>query len=261
MPELEHPTAIYWDDNGNKHEIRAEELDDPITLELAKNVLLRDPSGQVSLSPRQVSEKRSHFVAPSNSSMRPVCSFEQDPTHKKRVDFLLDELEATEGNWTIVESYYAGRELVITELFEINQYSWGKEVHRIVSATAVVRHDLFGQAKQIEMSVFRPWIAIEVINTHFPDEDTFQALVALSCSFPFIVLFDCTDRKNYFLKIDKETRTITTRLYLRDGKVWFNGRPTTAQSSAGLEICAKNEIDRLKKIDAWKKKQAAGAKA
>lgn len=260
MQELEHPIAVYWDDDGNKYEIRAEELDDPTTLEVAKNVALSDPSGQVSLSPRQVSGKRSHFLAPSNSSIRSVFSFENNPIHDNRIDFLLGQLKIRKTDWTIVESYYAGGELIVTELFKINRYSWGKEIHRIVSADAVVRHDLFGQAQQIEMSVFRPWIAIEVINTHFPDEGTFQALMALSSTFPFVVLFDCTDRKNYFLKVDNETGTITTRLCLRDGRVWLNGKPTTAQSSAGLEICAKNEIDRLKKIDLWKKEQVAATK-
>lgn len=260
MSEFVHPVAIYFDDDGNKHEIKAEELDDPITLELAKNVSLFDSSGQVSVSPRHVPGKRLHFVAPSNSKMRRVCSFEQDPIHNKRVKFLLDLLEPPK-DWKIVESYYVDRELVVRELFKTNRYSWGKEIHRIVSADTVVRHDLFGQAKQLEMSVFRPWIAIEVINTHFPDEETFQALVRLSCMVPLIVLFDCTDRKNYFLKVDEETGTITTRLYLRDGQVWFKGEPTTAQSSAGLEICAKNEIDRLKKIDAWKTKQTPAVRA
>lgn len=261
MQELEHPIAIYCDDSWNKQEIRAEELHDQKTLELAKSVSLFDPSGQVSLSPRKVLEKRPHFLAPSNSSMRRVCSFEQDTIHDDRVDFLLGELNATQRDWKLIESYYVSGELVVTELFKINRYSWGEEIHRIVSADAIVRHDLFGQAQQIEMSVFRPWIAIEVINTHFPDESTFQALAVLSCTLPFIVLFDCTDRKNYFLKIDKATGTITTRLYLRDGKIWFNGAPTTAQSSAGLEICAKNEIDRLRKNDARKRQQAAIAKA
>lgn len=257
MQELEHPVAIYFDDFGEKCTIRAEDLSNPVTLELAKRVDLVDPSGQFSLSPRQVPDKRPHFVAPPDSVARRVLGFEKDPTHDNRIAFLLNELEAPEQNWKLTESHYADGALVTTELFKITGYSWGKEIHRFVSADAVARHDLFGQAQQLEMSIFRPWVAIEVINTHYPDEETFLALSALSLAFPFIVLFDCTDRKNYFLKVDRETGTITTRLYLREGRIWSNGKPTAAQSSAGLEICAKNEIEKLKKNDARRRQQAA----
>ena len=51
MKELEHLIAVYWNDNWNKHEIRAEEFDDPTTLELAKNIALSDPADR-SLSRR-----------------------------------------------------------------------------------------------------------------------------------------------------------------------------------------------------------------
>lgn len=259
MQELEHPIAIYWDSQGNKHTIRAEELYNSATLELAKRVDLRDPSGQVSLSPRIVENKRPHFKAPADSIVRRVLGFEKNPIHDQRIDFLLSELDVPEQNWKLTESYYADRELVTNELFKVSDYSWGKEIHRFVSVGAVARHDLFGQSQQIEMSIFRPWIAIEVINTHYPDEETFEALVELTRMFPFIVLFDCTDRKNYFLKVDSDSRTITTRLYLRGGSIWSHGKPIATQSSAGLEIFAKSEIARLRKADAWRKQQAARA--
>lgn len=49
MQELEHPIAIYCDDAGVCHEIRAGELNDPKTLEKERDLDLFDEFEQVRL--------------------------------------------------------------------------------------------------------------------------------------------------------------------------------------------------------------------
>jgi hypothetical protein len=260
MQDFVHKVAIYRDDAGVRHEIRVEDLSDPKIFEKAKGLKLFDESEQVRLSPRQIEDNRPHFVAPATEVNRSVFKFEKNPVHDERVDFLLDALKAG-VQWKILESHYENSQSVTTDLFQISDYSWGKEKHRIVSADAIVRHDLFGQAVQIEMSIFRPWIAIEVINTHYPEEGAFKAFIELSRMFPLIVMFDCTDRQNDFLKIDKQAGTVNTRLHIRDGAVWFNGQTKDIQSSIAFELFIKKEIKNLNEKDDWKRKKAAEARA
>lgn len=73
--------------------------------------------------------------------------------------------------------------------FILEDYLWDSEVHRITSSKSIVRHDIFGQNRNIAMSIFKPWVAIEIINTHYPSEDTFVEMINLSKNFPFVVFF------------------------------------------------------------------------
>lgn len=59
------------------------------------------------------------------------------------------------------------------------------------------------------MSIHHPWVAIEVINKHFPEEKAFTAMIELSKQIPFLVMFDLLTEKtkNYFLKIDIQKKT------------------------------------------------------
>jgi hypothetical protein len=252
MQELEHPIAIYYDIHGERQEIKAFELGDPKVLEKAKSLSLVDPSEQIALSPRIVAGKAPHFLAPTTTKIRNIYSGEKNLVHDNRIQANLTNLNSC-GCWKVFTRDYINKQPVTTDLFNLDNYRWNHEVHRIVGADTIVRHDLFGQAKQIEMSVFRPWVAIEVINTHYPEEVAFKALIALSQMMPLLVAFDFTDRVNYFFKIDPATGTIAVRLYIYNGCVWFSGNKMDISSSAGLEIFAKNEIKRLEKIDAWKK--------
>ena len=261
MTDLEHLLAVYYDVQGERHEIKAEELNDRATLELAKLADLLDESEQVSLSPRIVKDKRSHFVAPASSVKRRVLAGPKDPAHDKRIETLLDDLKAGE-RWKIETRRYVDKELIATILFDLfADYTWDKEVHRIVTADTIVRHDLFGQANQLKMSMRRPWIAVEVINTHYPEEVAFQEMLRLSRAMPLLVAFDFIERPNYFFKVDLRSATIVTRVYIHDGCVWTGGAQTGIASSSGLEIFINQEIGHLKQIDAWKEKKAAEVKA
>lgn len=50
IDDLEHPLAVYYDSNDERHEMRADDLGDPATLDRARRNSLLDKSEQVRLS-------------------------------------------------------------------------------------------------------------------------------------------------------------------------------------------------------------------
>ena len=260
-PPLLHQVAIYYDDKGTRQTIRAEDLGDPITFEHAKNLELYDRSGQVRVYPRDIEDKILHFaVGPSRDAIQIDCE-ESNPAHDNRVCSLLNVLKKR-AQWKVVMQAYVGGGQVSHDLFDLRpQYNWGKEVHRIVGSESIVRHDLFGQAYELDMSIRYPWIAIEVINTHYPEEATFAALIDLSRKLPLVVAFDHVGRPDHFLRIDPLTGIINTRLYMYRGAIWYLDEPVVITSSAGLEMFVKAEIRKLEEKDEWKARKSAEAQA
>lgn len=119
------------------------------------------------------------------------------------------------------------------------KYQWGSEIHRILNETAIVRHDIFGQSNELGMSVNRPWIAIEVINTHFPEEEAFAAMLETTKRIPLLILFDFTSHKNRFLNVDKATNRLVYRPWtylIRNGQLWRGTSPTEITSSSLFKV-------------------------
>lgn len=202
-----------------------------------------------------------HFRAPGESVDRAIDRGENNPDHDNRIDNLLKELNSRQ-TWKVETSGYVARKLVQRILFDLAAtYQWGEEVFRIVSSEAAVRHDLFGQARELlDMSQQLPWIAIEVINTHYPEEKTFTGLRDLSRSLPLLVAFDFTKRPDHFLKVDSQSGTITTKLYMLRGEIFHLADKLDIQSSNALATFVTSELRRLEKTDEWKAKQSALAK-
>lgn len=243
MRDLEHLFAIYYDGYGCSHTLSAEDLSDDRVFEKAKDLILYDASEQSILVPRDISGKRRHFYEPNNTGRRSVYGFdsENDETHYQRVEEDLINLLSSK-RWLV--GFKDGDQF--QQIFDIQHYDWDIEVHRIVSKNIIVRHDVFGQSKRMGMSVFRPWIAIEVIHTHFPEEPTFDALMNLSKHIPLLVLFDFTAPRNYFLKIDPRGKTIRFSYYIYEGRVWNGGQLTDIRTSAGLKAVIESRLRRFR---------------
>jgi len=202
--DFEHPIAIYYDGNDVRTDVLADRLADDKIFEMCKGLELFDPTGQIRLFAREIKGRERHFHAPASKreGLRETYARERNDAHDKRVEYLLGKLKLNQ-RWKIVIPTYQNGERGISELFDLRGYKWGSEIHRIVGSDAVVRHDLFGQGKQIEMSILRPFVAIEVINTHYLEEGAFSALISFSKIVPLLIAFDFVARRNYFLGISK----------------------------------------------------------
>lgn len=255
MPELEHEIAIYFDEQFKRHEIKAKDLVKPDVLEKAKLKELYDESAQIRVFPRTPEDKRPHFMERGDrTGNRILRGGEDDPRHNARVDELVKALSSiTELSLGIKEpSKVKGGEDKLYKLFDLPDYQWEDEVHRIQDANTIVRHDVYGQRLELSMSVLFPWIAIEVINTHYPEEDTFAALLKTSENVPLIVLFDFVSHPNTFVKVNLSEKLLQLRpwsYYIKKGQVYQGDYPTDITSSARLKI----EFDAM--VNRWAEKR------
>lgn len=254
MPDLEHEIAVYYDENNARHEAKASSLLDPQILADLKQRDLYDETEQKRLQARWAPNMRPHFYEISKSTgTRVLFTGEVDATHNARVAELLKQLADCEPLEFVL--LHPGRGDIAERaerLASLPEYKWGGEVHRILSKDAIVRHDIFGQTPELRMSIIRPWIAIEVINTHYPEETAFSAMLAASRDFPFVVLFDFTAHPNTFVKVDKFAKRLRIRpwtFYIKEGALWQGGSATSINSSAQFKI----ELVRM--ITAWTAKR------
>jgi len=235
--KLVHEVAYYKEDN-KREPIRADELQDPVMFAVALALILFDETDQIRLQPRRVKGCRPHFHAPfedekSINSFRGMLAYESDDAHNKRVDNLLAKLKSR-GEWKICINKFDST--TPERAYELSDYFWGSEVHRIVTSSAFVRHDIFGQRPEIRMSTKSPWVAIEVINTHYPEEETYAAFLEVSERFPLVIMFDLTAKPNYFLGMNEMAGLIKPIFAIFDGAVWKNAtkRPEI-KSAADLQ--------------------------
>lgn len=241
--ELEHPVAYYFDADGVKEKILAEELSDVSRHAFAAEQDLTDEVGQVILSPRARHGVVPHFVATGVRGTRSVFEGETDPTHDERVSTLLGKLKSAKtwrlGLGDFVNNPNGKSDWELSDPITLPAYEWGNEVYRIVTRDAIVRHDLFGQALNLDMSVNQPWVAIEVINTHFPEEKAFAAMLEMSERVPFYVLFDLTTIKDKFVRIEPDSNAIIYRewtYFIHNGSVWKGRKKQEIRTSAALEV-------------------------
>lgn len=240
---MKFDVAYYVDANCKVQRIKAKDLENNEVFEFASKQTLYDGTGQYRLWPREHGSEtgRPHFQSrEAAKGDRKTFKFEDDDEHNKRIEKVLNKLRAR-PDWTISVKKYGVTEPEIT--FNILNYAWGDEVHRIVSSEAFVRHDIFGQAPEIRMSILRPWVAIEVVNTHFPEEEAFSAFLELSNRLPFIVIFELTEKENYFSRINASSGTIEPIFWIYDGSVWKNAnRRNDIKTSAAFSSAIKEML-------------------
>lgn len=240
---MKYERACYRDNNGALHWIEPNELNDPITLATARSVRLYDEDEEYRLFPRN-REGGPHFFCRSANPRRLISSKEKDGRHDRRRDILKERLENITGLKVGYRHYYgSGKDdFDFVEVAEIEDYKWGTEVTRIVPFNLRIRHDIFGASPVLGMSERRPWIAIEVISTHYMDEETFEAVLDLSKHLPMLVGFDLVDIPNYFTSLDEKTGTLRFIYYMYDGAVWRNDMRTELDTAGKLKAVLQQEL-------------------
>lgn len=264
MSELKFPKAAYRDETGKLFIIRAEELAKINILELArlkaKLSELFDETEQVRLTPHFGDVKVPHFVS-KHSLTRRLLQGKSDESHDARVNHLVGTLNGRDY-WDLgmLGPKKANNEpRDFSRDFVLSEYEWDDEVQRIMDENTIVQHDVFGGTTKLSMSIRQPAIAIEVINTHYPEEEAFNAFLEKSKREPFIVFFDVIRYKgesynNTFLKVDPKLGRISYERYtflVREGGVYKGRKLTDIKTSTRLKI----EIENM--IDSWKQNSAS----
>ncbi len=218
MPK--HPCAVYYDSNSVRRELKPDELHDVSKRAAARETELWDPDEEYRLYPRYRQDSP-HFYSLSKNTRRYATRAENDPAHDERVESLLDLLQRKQGYKIGFLTQDSGEQQFIT-FVRTNGYLWGKEVSRAISENVRCRHDLFGARMELRLSAGSPWVAIEVVKDHYPEQQAFDALLVLTRNLPLLVLFDFIEVPNYFFQVREADATIRIIYYIYDGSVWKN---------------------------------------
>lgn len=220
MPK--HPVAIYYDQQGGKHKLFPNNLHDVGKRAFARSNELWDEDEEYRLYPRYRADSP-HFFSLASSLRKLHVATETDPAHNLRVDELMNILKLGTSyrigfnTWDEIEQKKEEQFVAFTET---QNYCWGKEITRSLSEEVRCRHDIFGAPNALNLTAKYPWVAIEVVKHHYPDEDTFNAFLSLSKILPLVVLFDFVDVRNYFFQVKENEKMIRVVYYIFDGSVW-----------------------------------------
>ena len=226
--DFEHPAAVMYDAAGKRCTLKPRHLTNPevyaeaVRASKARRLFELGEQFNLSVSPR-TAERRAHFFAPCGSRNTSIYLQRDSSVHDDHVENLHAWLDGRRS------LSLAGHDVCLDE------YQWDKEVVRVLSSSVTVRHDLFGHSG-VHMSKRRPWIAIEVIDTHYPDEPVFEELLRLTKELPLIVLFDVVECSNTFWDFDETQHLLDVRYTMRGGSVWWkNIQQKTVLTSAQLK--------------------------
>ncbi|MBR8035642.1 hypothetical protein [Burkholderia vietnamiensis] len=239
--EVEHPVAYYVNEESQLCPIRVAELATKDGLEKAQSNALFNSSGDERLVVRIRKGYKPHYVRTGPPGRR-VYAAEDNPVHNARVKHLFEHLTAL-STWRFglgepssdAKGKFRWR---LEDVMRLRPYTWGKEAYRIIDDNTTVQHDIFGHSSEVAMSVMQPWLAIEVINTHYPEEESFRAMLETSAKLPFTVVFDFTAKPDKFLRVVPKIGALLYGQYtflIRNGAVYQGRELTKIKTSKQLK--------------------------
>lgn len=185
-------------------------------------------------------KKRPHFRRIGDATFRKrLGSTEVDPTHKKVVKWLKKSLPVNRLRvitWVFDDDDSSDspsyEEQVIFLCSDKTHYKWFSENECRIAFEGgdYIIPDIAGRdTEAFSPAVGHESVIIEVIQTHYPDQDTFFRLLSLS-SIGYLVIFyfvapDKWDSKFNRCTIDEGLISINPAYYLAQGQVFKNGKP------------------------------------
>jgi hypothetical protein len=144
--------------------------------------------------------------------------------HKEKIDILCKFLNARD-RVRICCYYFENRKPKLDTIFSFREYFFSKEVKQSIDRKNYFVADIYGVSKSLNYSNSEPHIAIEVIDNHFPDYDTFNYLRGISKEMPLIILFYYLEFEPiincmYNNKGDSNNGKLRIAHYIQDGSFW-----------------------------------------
>ncbi|EKO3533896.1 hypothetical protein K1L80_000450 [Vibrio fluvialis] len=224
---LKYEFAIYRDENDAIKKLYPRKLSGlNITQKLEiRELELYDEYEEYRLYPR-FNEKSPHFYC--KSSVRDFDNNRKDKSdkHDNRVKELVDQLNSLDQISVGYYTYDDDKNKYFETLVSLKNYTWGREIGRIIDSKYRVQHDVFGANLALSMSNRKPFIAIEVVKTHFLEKRTFEALLKLSSEIPLLVILDFTIKKNYYCQVMESDNRLRISHYIYNGSVWNRDKET-----------------------------------
>lgn len=218
-----HEKASYKKD-GQWITITPEQLRDPEQLALAREKQLYDSEEQKYELFIRNRENLPHFYRKGivrHNLDRQSDSSEHDEVVVKLLAFL-------ENNSSMhLKSYFfrAFKDKKLHKIATMRDYAWAKEVTFAVSESGYVRFDLLGRPNTLNCTENNPFVAFEVVDTHFSSKASFLALLELSKKLPFVIGYFFVQNTPYLncpkTSENKGFSFVQLTCYINDGDFWI----------------------------------------
>lgn len=225
MPKFEE--AFYINEHGKTKLVSYKELvSEERRAELRKKDLKESPNGFYQLG------VRNHETTPHFFQKRPIRKnidtgskeSEKHEEHKQMLYNFLNKYAKHEFG------YYATPWDKNNKLYEAfskaKDYQWEKEVSFGLIYGRYIRFDILGRSsKELSLTDKYPYIAIEVVDTHFHSQQAFKALLELTKNMPVIVIYYFINKAPYLNTVNTPGKTTEFsknrfQYYLSDGSLW-----------------------------------------
>lgn len=231
--DVKYPYAFYVDENKQWQKVSYIKLSDENERAfLRTRELYNNEKKQIYLGIRN-RESKPHFYRKKDVRVLIEKGVDYSQKHKEIINFLLNNyLKKYESN-KIKFGFYdkpwgkSKKEKGFDTIINVNDYCWEKEQGFGLIYGKYVVFDILGRSKiNISLLDSNPYIAIEVIDTHFHSLETFRALLELSKNLPFIIVYYFI---NQYPKLNQPmiSNSIKSPLkmriyaYLYDGSFWI----------------------------------------
>ncbi len=221
MPK--HETAFYQDENNIWHEVNHNELfQKQKRAELRERDLYDKPDGDLQLG------IRNHKITPHFYVKRPIrksleYKSKKSKLHNEQIDIIYNFLKKyKKHSFNSYKSFNFTEETII----KIKNYEWEKEAKFGIIYGKYAVFDILGRDyENIHLTDKNPFVAIEVIDTHFHSQETFKILLEATKNLPLIIIYFFINQipKLNHLKKPKNENFYTRNViyfHMSDGSFW-----------------------------------------
>lgn len=218
-----HEKASYEKD-GQWITITPEQLRDTEQLALAREKQLYDSEEQKYELFIRNRENLPHFYRKGtirHNLDRQKDSSEHDEAVKKLHSFL-----KSNSSLHLKSKFFRGfHDKKLNIIKTMHDYTWDDEVTFAVAENGYVRFDLLGRPNSLNCTNKNPFVAFEVVDTHFSSKASFQALLELSKKLPFVIGYFFVKNTPYF-NCPKNSEGnalayVRVTCYIHDGDFWI----------------------------------------
>lgn len=210
--------------NNVTERIYPEQLHDKLLRETLRREDLKDESGVYRLYVRYRSDAP-HFYARSKIRRNIGGTGHDSENHDRKVKGLVTYGNTT-NPLTIGHYEFAGpKDIEFVPLCRLQNYEWQSERKFVLSDDTYVRFDVLGRSGTMNLTEKEPFVAIEVVDTHFSEQEAFTALREFSAKLPLIVLYyyvQSDGKLNHMENTRGEAGRLRITHYIADGSFWIN---------------------------------------
>ena len=185
--------------------------------------------------------KSSHFYSRGKSRKNISSKKYRNEKHLEKINILFNFLNARDRVRICTYYWEYGKPKPELEtIFSFKNYYFAKEVKQSLSSQHYFIADIFGVSKSLNKTEKEPLLAIEVIDTHFPDIKTFNYYRQITKQQPLIVVFYYLEYElilNHMFKNSGDNNNGKLRIshYIQDGSFWVGDERIEDKSYSNIK--------------------------